>query len=347
MKRIYSCLPELTSGKKQEIFTIIKTRHMYQIHRKKDLPHFFLPILVVVILVCTGSALAVEKPHQGEDVLLDAYHKHRDKLEKNDFGFPLYLESSEQSGKLHVDVYGIFDHPFSSVANVLKVQGNWCDIASLHPNVKACTYIVFPNESRITFYIGRKVHQSPEDAHQSIYHYRKMEDRQGYLDIVLSAGEGPFGTKDHKMRFEAIPLDEGRTFVHVSYTYSAGFPANLAGKIYFATLGRGRAGFTVTGIDGSGNPIYIGGQRGAIERNVVRYYLAIHSFMDALHSPDESRLTMRLGKWHDYTSRFKKQLFEMEKKDYMEIKTEEYKNQKLLQQRVLPAIQSAPGHSKP
>jgi len=37
----------------------------------------------------------------------------------------------------------------------------------------------------------------------------------------------------------------------------------------------------------------------------------------------------------------------MEKKDYMEVKTEEYKNQKVLQQRVLPAIQSAPGHSKP
>jgi hypothetical protein len=112
-------------------------------------------------------------------------------------------------------------------------------------------------------------------------------------------------------------------------------------------LGRGRAGFTVTGIDGSGNPIYIGGQRGAIERNVVRYYLAIQSFMDTLHSPEEGRLTMRLSKWYDYTGRFKKQLFEMEKKDYVEIKTEEYKNQMVLQQRVLPSIQSAPGHPKP
>ena len=320
---------------------------MYQTPQNKHLPHFFLPLLLAVMLLYASCALAAEKHRQGEEVLLDAYHTHRAKLEKNDFGFPLSLESSEHSGKLHVDVYGIFDHSFSSVANVLKVQGNWCDIASLHPNVKACTHMVFPNESRLTFYIGRKVRQSPEDAHQSIYHYRNVEEREGYMNIVLSAGEGPFGTKDHRMRFEAIPLDEGRTFVHVSYTYSAGFPANLAGKIYFATLGRGRAGFTVTGTDGSGNPVYIGGQRGAIERNVVRYYLAIQSFMDALHSPEESRLTMRLSKWYDHTSRFKKQLFEMEKKDYMEVKTEEYKNQKVLQQRVLPAIQSAPGHSKP
>ena len=320
---------------------------MYQIHKNTYLPHFPLSLLAAVILLYFGCALAVEKPHQGEDLLLDAYHKHRAKLEKNDFGFPLYLASSEHSGTLHVDVYGIIDHPFSSVTDMLKVQGNWCDIASLHPNVKACTYVVFPNESRLTFYIGRKARQSLEDAHQSVYYYKNVEERQGYLDIVLSAAEGPFGTKDHRMRFEAIPLDTGKTFAHVSYTYSAGFPANLAGKIYFATLGRGRTGFTVTGTDGSGNPIYIGGQRGAIERNVVRYYLAIQSFMDTLHSPEESRLTMRLSKWYDYTSRFRKQLYEMEKKDYMEVKTEEYKKQMVLQQRVLPAIQSAPGPSKP
>jgi hypothetical protein len=315
---------------------------MQQIHKNRHLLHFFLPLLV---LLYASGALPAEKHRQGEDVLLDAYHTHRAKLDKNDLGFPLYLESSEQSGKLHVDVYGIFDHSFSTIASMLRVQGNWCDIASLHPNVKACTHMVFPNESRLTFYIGRKVRQSPEDAHQSVYHYRNVEERQGYLNIVLSANEGPFSTKDHRMRFEAIPLDEGRTFVHVSYTYRAGFPAHLAGKIYFATLGRGRAGFTVTGINGSGNPIYIGGQRGAIERNVVRYYLAIQSFMDTLHLPEESRLTMRLSKWYEYTSRFKKQLFDMEKKDYVEGKTEEYRNQMVLQQRVLPAIQSAPGQS--
>ncbi|HXX80602.1 MAG TPA: hypothetical protein VEI46_03585 [Thermodesulfovibrionales bacterium] len=316
-------------------------------HKHKYLPYFALFVLAAVILLYGGHALAVEKSHQGEDILFDAYYKHLAKLEKNVFGFPLYLESFEHSGTLHVDVYGIFDHPFSSIVSVLKVQGNWCDIASLHPNVKACTYVVFPNESRLTFYIGRKIRQSPEDAHQCVYQYRNVEERQGYLDIVLTAAEGPFGTKDHKMRFEAIPLKEERTFVHVSYTYSAGFPASLAGKIYFATLGRGRSGFTVTGIDGNGNPIYIGGQRGAIERNVVRYYLAIQSFMDTLHASEEDRLTMRLSRWYDYTSRFKRQLFEMEKKDYVEGKTEEYKKQMALQQRVVPALHSAPGPSKP
>jgi len=320
---------------------------MHQLHKNKDHPEVTLPVLVSVILLSIVYAWAMERPQRGEDVLVYAYHKHRAKLEKNEFGFPLYLESSEQSGTLHADVYGIFDHPFGSVADVLKVQGNWCDIASLHPNVKACTYVVLPNETRLTFYIGRKSRQSPEDAHQSVFYYRNVEERQGYMEIALSAVEGPFGTKDHKMRFEAMPLDDGKTFVHVSYTYRAGFTASLAGKIYFATLGKGCAGFTVTGTDGSGKPLYIGGQRGAIERNVVRYYLAIGSYMDTLHFPETDRLPERLSKWYEYTSRFRKQLFEMEKKDYMEIKTEEYRNQLLLQQRALPVIQSAPGYPKP
>jgi hypothetical protein len=143
---------------------------------------------------------------------------------------------------VHVDVYGIFDYPLSSVVNVLKVPANWCDIVSLHPNVKACTYRELPGDWLLTFYIGRKVYQPPEGARQVIYHYRKVDQQQGYLDIILSADAGPFGTKDHRMRFEALPLDGGRTFVHVSYAYSDSVALRLAGKVYFCDTrsGQGR-----------------------------------------------------------------------------------------------------------
>ena len=52
---------------------------------------------------------------------------------------------------------------------------------------------------------------------------------------------------------------------------------HLAEKAYFATLGRGKVGFTVTGTDQNGKALYIGGPRGAIERNAVRYYFAIQT----------------------------------------------------------------------
>jgi hypothetical protein len=312
--------------------------HLAQVHRTGNLSKLSLFIILTVVLFTACSALAVEKPRQGDDLLLDTYHRNEARLDRSSLGVPLCLESAEHEGRVHVDVYGIFDHPFSSVLSALKVPANWCDIVALHPNVKACTYRELPGTWRLTFYLGRKVYQSPEDARQLIYHYRNIEQRQGYLDIVLRADEGPFGTKDHQMRLEAMPLDGDRTFVHVSYEYSDNAALRLAEKLYFSTLGWGKAGFTVTGTDRKGNPVYIGGPRGALERNAVRYYLAVQSFMDTLHYPEESRFSMATGSWYDHTDRYKKQLYEMEKKDYLTFKKQEHKNQDMLQQRILKGL---------
>jgi hypothetical protein len=133
------------------------------------------------------------------------------------------------------------------------------------------------------------------------------------------------------MRFEAVPLDGGRTFVHVSYEYNGSVALRLAEKVYFATLGLGKVGFTVTGTDSEGNPIYIGGARGAVERNAVRYYFAIQSVMNTLRYPEKSRFSMRISEWYDLTSRYRKQLFDLDKNDYLAFKTKEHKNQVTLQ----------------
>jgi hypothetical protein len=136
------------------------------------------------------------------------------------------------------------------------------------------------------------------------------------------------------MKFEAIPLDEERTFVRVSYEYSESVALRLAESACFATFGRSKAGFTVTGADGNGKPVYIGGCRGAIERNAVRIYLAIQSFMNTLCYPEERRFSMRINGWYDLTTRYRKQLFDLEKKDYLTFKFKEHKNQLLLQQQI-------------
>jgi hypothetical protein len=304
---------------------------MNQVHKIRNLPKYFLFMVAAALFFSAGSASSFEKPRQGEDILRDTYHRNMAKLETNSFGLPLFLESFEHDDRVHVDVYGIFDYLFSSVVNVLKVPDNWCDIVSLHPNIKACTSRELPGDGLLTFYIGRKVYQTPEEARQVVYHYRNVDQQQGYLDIILSADAGPFGTKDHRMRFEAVPLDGGRTFVHVSYAYSDSAALRLAGKVYFATLGWGKVGFTVTGTDSSGNPVYVGGPRGAIERNAVRYYFAIQSYMDTLRYPEKSRFSMRISDWYDLTARYRKQLLEQDKNDYLTFKTKEHMRQVTLQ----------------
>lgn len=305
-----------------------------RMHKNVKLLKTFLFTFAVVLVFSAGYSSAVEKPLQGEDILLDTYHRNMARLDANSFGLPLFLESFERDARVHVDVYGIFDYPFNSVVTVLKVPANLCEIVALHPNVKACTYREQSGAWLMIFYIGRKVYQPPEDTRQVIYHYRNIAQQQGYLDITLSADEGPYGTKDHRMRFEALALKDGKTFVHVSYSYNGNVALRLAEKVYFATLGWGKVGFTTTGADRNGNPIYIGGPRGALERSAVRYYLAIQSFMNTLRYPEESRFSLRASEWYDLTTSYSKQLFDLDKKDYIAYKTKEHRNQMILQRSI-------------
>jgi hypothetical protein len=310
-----------------------------QIHKITNLLKFFLFMVAVAILFLAGSASAVEKLRPREDILLDSYHRNMARLATSSFCLPLFLESFELDDRVHVDIYGIFNHPFSSIVNVLKIPANWCEIVSLHPNVKACTYRELTGACLLTFYLGRKFYQPPEDTHKVIYRYRTVGQQKGYLDIILNADEGPFGTKDHRMRFEALPIDGGRTFVCVSYSYNDSVALRLVENIYFATLGRGKVGFTVTGMDRRGKPVYIGGPRGAVERSAVRYYLAIQSFMNTLRYSEKSRFSMRTNEWYDLTTRYRKQLLDLNKKDYLTSKTREHKNQVILQRQIETCLQ--------
>ena len=310
--------------------------------KTKNISKLWLFLGAATLLIFAGSASAVAKPRPGEELLLDTYHRNLARLESNSFALPLFLESYEQAERVHVDVYGIFASPFSSIVAALKKPANWCDIVSLHPNIKACTYGELPGGGLLTFYVGRKVYQPPEDARQVIYSYRVVKQQPGYLDIVLSADQGPFGTVDHHMRFEALPLAGEKTFVHVSYEYSDSVALRLAGKAYFATLGLGKVGFTVTGTDKNGKAVYIGGPRGAIERNAVRYYLAIQTFMKTLRYPEKQIFSRRINEWYDLTTPFRRQLFDLDKEDYLTNKTIEHQNQVRLQRQV----ETAPGKAR-
>jgi len=130
---------------------------------------------------------------------------------------------------------------------------------------------------------------------------------------------------------EAAPLDATGTFVHFSYSYRYGFFSSLAAEGYFATIGRDKTGFSITGSDKNGNPVYAGGIRGALERNAVRYYFALQAYMDTLDIPGKGRLRKRLGRWFDLTARFPRQLYEMSRDEYIADKEREHDNQIALQ----------------
>ena len=101
----------------------------------------------------------------------------------------------------------------------------------------------------------------------------------------------------------------------------------LAMQGYLATVGADKVGFTVTGRDGNGQPIHIGGVRGAIERTAMRYYLAIDAHLASLGVPADQQLEKRIQTWFDATERYPRQLHEMDRGTYVAMKRGEYERQ--------------------
>ena len=143
------------------------------------------------------------------------------------------------------------------------------------------------------------------------------------MGIRLGAENGPFGTRDYRIQLQAIPLDGGRkTFVHLDYAYVYGMAARLAMQGYLATVGAGKVGFTREG-QGAGAP-YIGGVRGAVERNTMRYYLAIDAYLASLGAPPAQQRSQRLEAWFAATEQYATQLHELGRDEYMAMKTREF-----------------------
>jgi hypothetical protein len=154
--------------------------------------------------------------------------------------------------------------------------------------------------------------------------------RADYFESRLEARRGPVGTRDYRIVVSAVPLDAGRTFMHLSYSYGYGIAGRLAMQAYMATAGASKVGFTVTGRDANGQPVLIGGVRGAIERNVMRYYLAIDAHLESLSVPPEQRLEKRIATWFDETERYPRQLREMDRESYIAMKRVESERQQAL-----------------
>jgi hypothetical protein len=280
---------------------------------------------------CAGLALALglAGAAQGQDAAtLRARHGSlHERLANNQFGRPLALESAQTAGDLKGDVYAVVDHPFATVQQALHSPENWCDILILHLNVKRCK--AGEDGGRLlTLSVGRKFDQPIEDAYELEFAFRLAAARADYLQVQLTAPEGPLSTKNYRIQVEATPVDGRRTVIHMSYAYGYGFAARMAMQTYLATLGRDKVGFTITDHKPDGRPVFIGGVLGLLERNTMRYYLAIDAFLAAYGMPPGEQVERRMREWYASTERYAPQLREMEQAAYLEMKRTEIRRPK-------------------
>lgn len=298
---------------------------------RRAMPMHFKAALAKLLRTACLCALASVPPAYAQDAAaLAARHEAlRGALAVNAFKRPLFLESSENGAELKGDVYARLEQPFPAVRPALRDLGAWCDILILHQNVKRCRVAGAPGHPALMLDVGRKVEQPLEDAYQFEFLYELAVDRPDYLQVVLGAAVGPLGTSRYRIVLEAVPLPGGGSFVHLSYGYVGGIASRLATRMYLATIGRAKVGFSVVGKSADGQPVYIGGTRGAVERNAMRYYLAIEAYLGALALPEPARLESRLRDWYAAVERYPLQLHELDRDAYLDMKRMEIRRQAL------------------
>lgn len=286
-------------------------------------------LALTLFCLVTGIAQANATGADASGALSAKYGTLQDRLNHNPFQRPLVLDSSEAADGVAGSIYALVDQPFATVAATLNSPNHWCDVLTLHLNTKYCRASTAGAGSVLNINIGKKIDQPLGEAYPMDFAYRVAAQTPNYLQVRLDAAEGPLSTSNYRIVFEAIPLGKGQTFIHLSYAYAYGMVGRLAMQAYLGTAGRDKVGFTRSGTQSDGQPRYVGGMRGVVERNTMRYYLAIEAFLGALSQPLPSQFEKRIHDWFAATERYPRQLHEMERGDYLDMKRREYRRQQV------------------
>jgi len=281
--------------------------------------------LALVLLLGVPAAMAAPAPGEvaaNADAAAQLRARHaqvRERLERSPYGRPLALDSRELPRELQGDAYAVVAQPFAKVDAALVPAANWCDVLMLPFNTKHCVASTGRDSSRLALFVGRKNDTPLPDAFRLDFDYAVAARSRDYLQIVLRSGSGPLGTRDYRIVMELTPTADGRTFLHLYYSYGYGAMSKIAMQAYLSTLGASKVGFTQ---DGQG---LVRGMRGVMERNTMRYYLAVDAYLASLDAPPEARTAKRLNDWYSAVERYPRQLGEdVDRAQYLAMKQREF-----------------------
>lgn len=279
-------------------------------------------LLLCCPMFFSSCALAAEPPGMAS---LQAKHSALSfKLANNHYARALYIESTDADNRLHSDLYAELNFPLSDFRSLLKDQQHWCDVLLLNIYSKSCrTYTSPIGDSRVAVNVGSKEFQELDKTYSLDFEYKTAENAETYFDVLLFADNGPLGTSNYAMRLQGLALNGNTSFVHLSYSYSYSMWANLAMQTYLTTLGRGKVGFTELG--NATEPSYINGSRGVLERNTMRYFLALDAYLASQSLAPADPFESRLAHWFAATQAYPRQLNDLDLSSYLSIKRREYR----------------------
>ena len=265
---------------------------------------------------------------------------------------PVFLQSTETPERLEGEVLALIDHPVLRVRAALAQAAVWCDILILHLNVKYCRAARQPGPAgavdTLEVGLGRKYDEPLSGVHWLDFRFSASPSAAGPASplgtslpgtsspgtslptVELRAPEGPLGTRDIRITVQTAEAAGGRTLLQLRYAYAQGAAARWAMQVYLGTLGRHKVGFSLVPerADNPSGPLQpVTGVRALLERNTVRYYLAVDAYLDALALPPTQQLERRLLDWFAATERHPRQLRELDWETYLQMKRMEVRRQ--------------------
>ena len=205
----------------------------------------------------------------------------------------------------------------------------WCEFLILHLNIKACVAERQQGQDTLILFAGRKHYQPPEITYKLQYRFQLIDNRPGYFEVLLDAPRGPLSTSNYRIHLRAIPYKD-ETVMAMSLSYSQSFISRAATYSYLKTMGRNKVGFSLQQNSGD-EELYVGGIKGVIERNVMRYFLALESYLKSDTAAGPDSFAKLLSSWFQATEEYHRQLYEYEEDVYVDAKQKEYLNQRKLQ----------------
>ena len=279
-------------------------------------------IALAALLASTGAHAAFGHggaPADDAAKLRARYGELKPELEHNAFGRPLHLASEDRAQAMRGDVHAVLDQPYERIRGALGDRQSWCALLVLPFNVKGCE---LRGDEGLSLYIGRTWDTPVDKATRIDFTFEPAAAGEDYLRLRLVAPTGPLGTRDYRIVFSAVPLDASRTLVHLSYGYGYGVLSKWAMQTYLATSGAAKVGFSRERDDDGEHLVH--GMRGVLERNTMRYFLAIEAYLETLDAPPRVREQRRMAAWFDATERYPKQLHEMTRAEYLAYKRADF-----------------------
>lgn len=290
----------------------------------RSIARVVLQLCLALTLPAPGVAVAADAaPATAARALVAQHQAIAARLASSPFGRPVVLDSLELPEGLKGDVYAIVDHPLQAMAGALGTPARWCEALLLHVNNRRCEVRQEQGRALLTLSVVRRYDKPVDSAFLLPFVFRTIGSTPDYMAVQMSAASGPFGTSNYHVMLEAIPVDAGRTFLHFSYAYDHNLMARLATQAYLATFGRDKVGFTVLGTLPGGETDWIRGTRGLVERNAMRYFLAVDAYLSAIDAPAAQQVDDRLRAWFSSVEKYPRQLHEIDLATYLAVKRED------------------------